>query len=431
MVDSSQQTRYNNDNMTELLAQTYLLDHSLAALKAEQGIKSSARVGDRFFSLNYDQIASKAGLMVNQCRGLILGTPGGIPLTAEQVSGDIPVGETVVLARPFDRFFNLGDSNAASVDLNDPETVFYEKLDGTLCIVWFDPITKTWQVATRAVPLADRPMTGWDDLTFRGLFEKALYETLLRNNFICCDVNPSVVFDIWSYGLEEDQTYVFELTTPLNRIVVAYPEYTVWLLGVRDTQTGVEKKLKKAPGTKFAGVPVCPCHSLNNLEELLTFVGSKAPFEQEGVVVRGPNDARVKVKSLAYMAYNRVRDSAANSPRAIMELILTEKLDDVLPVLEPYVQTQAAKIQEGVRVLFQRTDAQYQEITQAISANPSGNPRKDFALAVQASGAWMAPMMDRFTRRSDSLEAYIQNRRGPDGSYPDALLEALLNESAK
>lgn len=55
------------------LVMGYLLDNSLATLKAEHGIKTSARVGDLFFSVNYDQIESKAGPMVNECRGLILG----------------------------------------------------------------------------------------------------------------------------------------------------------------------------------------------------------------------------------------------------------------------------------------------------------------------------------------------------------------------
>ena len=407
----------------------YLLDNSLATLKLEHGIKTSARVGDTFFSVNYDQIESKPGDLVNQCRGMILAVAS--PLTAGQVSGQDPVGPTVIYARPFDRFFNLGDSNAVSVNLEDSNTVFFEKLDGTCCIVWWNPEMERWCVATRAVPLADKPMTGFEDLTFSGLFKKALRETLVRFNNeweeLAEKFNEDKLFQLWAgNNLLATQTYVFELTTPLNRIVVSYPEYTVWLLGIRNTQTGDELDIRDFGATAW-GVPTCPSYKLNNLSELLAFVGSKAPFEQEGVVVRDSQFRRVKVKSLAYMAYNRVRDSAASSPRALMELILTEKLDDVLPVLEPYVQEQAVKLQDGVRVLFQKTETIYQEILAEIQGQE--NQRKAFALGVQKRKAWMAPLMDRFIGRCSNLEDWIHKRKNPDGSYPDGVLEALITAS--
>lgn len=407
------------------LAQAYLQTHSLAQLRLEQGIKSSAKPGDLFFSLNYDQIESKAGPMVNQCRGVILGLP--FPLTEAQVSGDEPLGATFIMARPFDRFFNLGDSNAAPVDMDDPETVFFEKLDGTLCILYFNGILGKWCVATRAVPLADKPMSGWDDLTFRGLFEKALCETLKRGNFIQQQVNASVCFDVWTACLDKGITYMFELTTPLNRIVVEYKDYTVTLLGARDTQSGEEKSIEayaKANKT-FAGVPFCVSHKLNNQKELLEFVGSKPPFEQEGIVVLG-KAGRVKVKSLAYMAFNRVRDSSANSPRAIVSLILEEQLDDVLPVLELYVQAQAVKIQDAMRELFKTVDQTYLEIFAEIQGQE--NQRKAFALAVQARKAWMSPLMDRFTGKCVDFADYLQKRKSPEGGYPDGLLDSILSQ---
>ena len=404
------------------LAQEYLKTRSLAQLRLEHGIKSSAKPGDRFFSLNYDQIESKAGPMVNQCRGVILGVK--YPLTEAQVAGDTPVGDSFIMARPFDRFFNLGDSNAAPVDMDDPETVFFEKLDGTLCILYFNGILGKWCVATRAVPLADKPMSGWDDLTFRGLFEKALCETLIRANWIDPQSNPSVCFDNWTRHLSPDRTFMFELTTPLNRIVVEYKDYTVTLLGIRDTQSGEEFSMAKF-GADFARVPVCISHKLNNQKELLEFVGSKPPFEQEGIVVLG-KAGRVKVKSLAYMAFNRVRDSSANSPRAIVSLILEEQLDDVLPVLELYVQAQAVKIQDALRELFKTVDQTYLEIFAEIQGQE--NQRKAFALAVQARKAWMSPLMDRFSGKCVDFADYLQKRKSPEGGYPDGLLDSILSQ---
>jgi hypothetical protein len=176
------------------------------------------------------------------------------------------------------------------------------------------------------------------------------------------------------------------------------------------------------------GVEPCLNHNINNLQELLDFVGSKPPFEQEGIVVRDKHFNRVKVKSLAYMAYNKVRDSTANSPRAVMELILTEKLDDVLPVLEPHIQDKAREMQEQTRRLFQQIENDYQEINQAIWDVPEAQKRKMFAMEVQERGSWMAPLIDRFLGRSKDLTDYIQKKKNPDGSYPDGLLDMLVNE---
>ena len=48
--------------MTSPLVQNYLLTNSLATLKLEHGIKTSAKVGDTFFSVNYDQIEKVRGM---------------------------------------------------------------------------------------------------------------------------------------------------------------------------------------------------------------------------------------------------------------------------------------------------------------------------------------------------------------------------------
>lgn len=412
--------------MTHPLVQEYLLTHSLAQLRAEHGIKSSSAVGLSWFSLNYDQIESKAGPMVNQCRGIVLGIPTPGKLTEGQVTGMDPVGETWLMARPMDRFFNLGDSQSAPIDLTDKETVFFEKLDGTMCIVYYNAVLGSWEVATRAVPLADKVLTGWEDLTFRNLFEQALVATLDSKGWQYeISMAREDIFNLWCSKLNKHYTYTFELTTPMNRIVVRYDNYRIHLLGIRATQTGLEvDPCKDLKGVE--GVDVCPSHKLNNLEEMLAFVGSKPPFEQEGLVVRDYHFNRVKVKSLAYMAYNRLRDSTANSPRAVMELILTKNLDDVIGVLDIHIQPKALEMQEGTRALFQRFEEEYQEI--AEEAKGCANERKAFALGVQERGAWMAPLMDRFLGKCSSLEEFIEKRRTSNGSYPDGFLDAMIEE---
>lgn len=372
---------------------------------------TNAKAGDVLFSLNYDQIASIPGKFANECRGLILARSMGRPLTTCQVSGDSPVGSTTVFARPFDRFFNHGDPNAAEIDFADKETRFFEKLDGTLCIVYF---AGEWLVATRSVPTANVPISGWTEHTFRTLFEKALLDT------------TGLSFAEWSQGLNQYLTYCFELTTPLNRIVVRYDDYRVHLLGARDTDSGREIVVDDST----AGVPACPQHKLSSLTDLLDFVGSKPPFEQEGVVVVDSAFRRVKVKSVAYLAYNRLRDSTANSVRAVMELIVSEKLDDVMPVLDKHVQEKAVQLADGMRSLLERTENDWLACSKAAESSPE-NPRKGFALEAQRRKAWLPALMDRYGGRVANTREFIEARKDKKtGAWSDSFLDSLVQLSS-
>ena len=153
-----------------LLVQDYLLTHTLAELKAEHGV--NARIADHKFSLNYDMIdASNTDPLACQCRGIVLGH-GHSGLTDTTV-----IGDTRIFARTMPRFFNQGQECAASIDFEAKGTKFYEKLDGTMCALYCDRFTGKWCVSTRSVPDADLPIDGFDNLTFRGLFEKAVEDT--------------------------------------------------------------------------------------------------------------------------------------------------------------------------------------------------------------------------------------------------------------
>ena len=83
----------------ERLVLSYLKAHSLHSLENAYGICTSAKEGDSVFSLNYDQIASKPGIIVNQCRGLILSTQDGSGLTREQIHGEEGIPGLFVMAR--------------------------------------------------------------------------------------------------------------------------------------------------------------------------------------------------------------------------------------------------------------------------------------------------------------------------------------------
>ena len=228
----------------------------------------------------------KLNVITSQCRGLVLASHDGRIIK----SPDEIVGETIILAFPMTRFFNYGDPNAAQIDFDDPETAFLEKLNGTLCIVYHDPFKTNdwngWCVATRNVPEANLSIDGFDNLTFRKLFELALFDTkvsLGQKGF-----NQTNVWGIFQVSLDKGNTYCYELTSPENRIVVDYKERRIHLLSYRSNETG-----NQYDGRNFSskihppddGVPIVEKHTIRNITELLEFVNNQNPLEHEGVVV--------------------------------------------------------------------------------------------------------------------------------------------------
>src|SRR5574338_666430 len=211
----------------KLLVQEYLETHTFGDLAREHGVYASFSKSGHKWSLNYDQIEAKeSDPLAQECRGLILALEDGSPVIATGTTGFATrdatcPGKTTILAYPMKRFFNYGQGAAAEINWSDPGLAVLEKLDGTLCIVYYDKFTDQWCVATRSVPEADLLMDN-GIYTFRTLFEKALYDT-----------TGGLPFEQFAAILDKNITYSFELTTPYNRIVVAYPECRITLLAAR------------------------------------------------------------------------------------------------------------------------------------------------------------------------------------------------------
>jgi len=405
-----------------LLVQEFLKTKTLAALEQEHGVKGRIERGYKV-SLNYDQILAKeSDKLAQQCRGLVLRTRLGDPPIVE----DKALGETVVLARPFDRFFNHGQEAAATVDLEHPETAVFEKLDGTLCIVYHDDLQGDWHVATRAVSEANLPVNGWDQFTFRTLFEKALSESL------------GAKFKEWTGDLDRSHTYMFELCTPMNQVVVAHEDYSVTLIGCRETQTGREFWPHEiAPQIK---VPHVDRHRFGNVEEMLEFVRQRDPRKFEGIVACQEAEPgffrRIKIKNAQYLAFSRLKD-AISSPRNVMMLILGENLDDAFVVMPEEIKERALNMQEGIRRMFFDYKRDYQRLYDSVCASVPDEPhgskehRKAFALAAKSSGIWFEPAMLQYSGKCRDAHHFVWQKRDDNGSYPPSFLDYLIDQAEK
>ncbi len=322
-------------NNMKLEIQKFLETHSLNDLDSI-GIefRKSTR-NARKFSLNYNQIkCDPKDPRTKECRGLILEaveTESGASIDPEKI-----VGETRVLAFPFRRFFNSEDSNADTIDWETAN--YYTKLDGTLTIVYFDPTLHEWCIATRSVPDADVPFNS-EGRTFEDLFWDTWEEVMVHG------------FDCAGNIFHEGFTYMFELCTPENQIVVRNKKRSLTLLGYRGftleeiplhhfhldhLRYGDLFTFSNPPSPRNSDqvyrIPICPVVQTNS-KEYQDWVNN-LDLTSEGLVICDSNFNRVKCKSPAYRAAHRLKDKAISSGKNLLELILLQKDDDVRSVLE-------------------------------------------------------------------------------------------------
>lgn len=392
----------------KLLVQEFLETHSFKELQEQHGVYCSLSKSGHKWSLNYDQIEAKeSDPLAQECRGLILAREDGAPIASPK--DDVIPGKTTVLAYPMKRFFNYGQSTAAQIDWADPKMAVLEKLDGTLCIMYFDKFINRWCIATRSVPEADLLMDN-GLFTFRTLFEKAVQDTLdYHFEQLCAELN-------------EEFTYCFELTTPYNRIVVAYPDNRITLLAARSLVT--MKEVDPNTVTFQSGVPVVHAYTHATIQDTLDWVASLNPMEHEGVVVR-QGENRIKVKNPAYVAYNKVRDCLATSERNVMELILSEKDDDVVPFLPEEIVKNLQKLKAGVQVVLREHDEMYSKARAEADAKAPGD-KKTFAILVTSNKAlWSAPFFHMWDGKSKNMRDFFAKTR-KDGTWPNGMLDKVL-----
>ena len=387
--------------------QKYLLAHSLQELEDEYGV--TAKIEGYKASFNYSQIDSpKAAKVVVQSRGTILATLDKSPFPEDR-----PVGFTLVLARPFDRFFNYGEVNS-DAEVDWASSVFYEKLDGTLIIVYFDAHKGSWCVATRKQPEASVPLPDLPQHTFASLFREIVGEESI---------------DDWFSRIPVEYTLCFELCSRHNRVVVDYPESFVSLLAVRSNLTGEE--LCYSSVENFAntlGVSMPEKHTLTK-EVLFKFVNDQSPTEHEGIVVVDAKFDRLKVKSISHTAYSKIKGSLSDraqrgNRRGILEVILAGTDDDVMPLL----QDEEKLVMTDLKGVLSDLNTKY---VKAFNSVEEKDTDKEYALSLQKVAEeyplWVAPLFAMWRKGYKSFFEFIEANQ-KNGKWPNSFLDKILKD---
>lgn len=190
------------------------------------------------------------------------------------------------VCRPFDKFFNYGESKAKTIDFASAKIL--EKLDGSLVKIYWLEDKNRWQIATNGTYDAKIG----DNEKFYDLIVKTLYKTYNLNA------------DYFNEHFDKDYTYMFELCTPENIVVVVHKDYKMYFLSKRNKYSGVE--VLNADECSMFHKP--KEYNFNNLDEVL-IMANELPYNDEGFVLIDKYGNRVKIKSSEYVAmHHRVSD---------------------------------------------------------------------------------------------------------------------------
>jgi T4 RnlA family RNA ligase len=276
-----------------LETQKYLQTKSLNDLKSELGISYSEYKS--LVVLNYSLIDSpKFHPIVLECRGLIL----------EKDTWKI-------VSFPFKRFFNTDEDPNLTFDYSN--AVGLEKLDGSLIQVFY---YNEWLMSSRG-QIENNCCVPMSNLTFKELF------------------NLTINDDFYS-KLNNNYNYIFELTSPENRIVTIYKDRQLHLLSMRNIDTWKELTLNELKRqSDIIGVPLPRIVNFKDKIDIVELSKSVATLD-EGFVAVDYNDhddisfKRIKVKNPSYVAIQHLKENSARSLRSLISLVYENQQDEFL-----------------------------------------------------------------------------------------------------
>lgn len=257
---------------------------------------------------------------------------------------------------PFDKFDNY---NAPWADIIDWSTArIQEKLDGSIIKVWWNKLNEKWTVSTNSMIFAEKAMLE-NEIDFLSLFNQATNKP--------------------DYGiLNKDKTYIFELTSPANKIVIRYETTELWHIGTRnnitckeeDEDIGIQKP-KEYLGIGDIDTAVSVANEL-----------CKGKEKHEGFVIVDDQYHRVKVKSDFFLNIHYLQSLQVGQVDRIVKFMLEEDVRELCrycPEIEhiiKYFDWQISEFYYQIRKYLQKC-AYYKSLY-------SGD-RKQYALNIAAS----------------------------------------------
>ena len=275
-----------------------------------------------FVLLKYEQFNSDFSIpLVRECRGIIL----------DETNDFLPV------CVPFFKFGNFGENYVPEIDWETARV--QEKLDGSLIKLWHYKgdwhISSNGEIDAKNAKIKSALLSGNELTDLYNLFIEAWDKT-----------------GVSMAGLDKDLTYMFELTSPHNRVVVRFNDTAVWHIGARNNRSFLECDVDigiQKPKTY-------PLKSLNECIESAKLLG----YDDEGYVIVDRFYNRIKVKSPLYVALNSMVQGTTTRGN-IVEIIMRNEQDEFLTYFPEYREV-FSEILGQIDSFSARQDALFRDI---------------------------------------------------------------------
>lgn len=308
----------------------------------------------------YSQIDSDFSLeIVREARGLIL----------EDKTWNI-------VCYPFKKFFNYGEAYADEIDWESAR--IFEKVDGSLIKVYY--YNGKWRFGTNStIDANDAELSAPPYETFMELFD------------VAADV-CGLDYD----RLDPHYTYIFELRSPYNKVVVPYEDIRIVHIGTRNNITCEEVEVD-------IGIEKPKQYMLSSLDDCIAMAAT-FDFTQEGFVVVDKNYHRVKVKSEDYVRVHRLANNGSITLERAIDLIRTNELEEFLVYCPQYTN-----FINDVRHRFNKFCSDiYFNVNMALIEKMACETRKDFA-AVAKTFKYPMVWFKVYETKSFDINAWINS----------------------
>lgn len=257
--------------------------------------------------LKYNQLSSDFSLpIVRECRGLII---------RQEKEEWVPV------CIPFFKFGNYGESYVPDIDWDSARVL--SKIDGSLMKLWYD--RGKWRLSTNGTIDAFKAVINDTGKSFGELFIHTL----------------KLGFNKLVLSLDKSCTYMFELVSPENKVVIPYDISALYFIGIRSNispyqEFKPEDYASNIPEIAQRGNLFLPkLYHLRTLDDCIK-VASEMNWKHEGFVVCDKDFNRIKIKSPAYLIAHKNANNGQVTNRKIFEMIRNESIDDFLAYYPEY-----------------------------------------------------------------------------------------------
>ena len=188
-----------------------------------------------------------------------------------------------IIGRSFRKFFNY-EEVIDTVDMNRPFEA-YEKMDGSLIILFYYAKEQKWIVASRGSFISE--------------------QAVLANKIVDEKIDTLL--------LSSAHTYIFELIAPTNRIVVNYGDVEdLVLLGMIDTDSGEEVSYDEMVYEHSNHMNIVKRYF--KYDDVISVTDLKLLEEdnREGFVIRFEDGERIKIKFDEYVRLHRIVTNVSN-----------------------------------------------------------------------------------------------------------------------